>query len=253
MSTYTNKTSGNIAQKISTKDLMRTSALTAAGLLAFSMTANAMNRNTPLDGTVVEGAATTSAVANGYLTNQTTGRALTVYQKSLLIKEGETWTINQLNANSVSAHKVLTKDAYNSIIRGNINTNGNFILIDPNGILVTSTGSIDANGVLLTTGNITNEQIVTNPFGQYEITDITDGTINLKGQINVAQAGLAAFVAPTVKNSGIINANLSKVAFASGEKSRWIYMAINSSKSKSKAVLAMLSCKIPAQSMPKAV
>ena len=49
-----------------------------------------------------------------------------------------------------------------------------------------------------------------------QLKNIANGEISNAGVINVSEAGLAAFVAPTVRNSGVINARLGKVALAAG-------------------------------------
>ena len=48
------------------------------------------------------------------------------------------------------------------------------------------------------------------------LSNFGDGSVINNGTINVADAGLAAFVAPSVENNGVINAKLGKVALASG-------------------------------------
>ncbi|MBU0800603.1 MAG: hemagglutinin, partial [Alphaproteobacteria bacterium] len=104
-------------------------------------------------------------------------------------------------------------------ILGKLTSNGRIVVMDNNGVFFGPNSRIDTAGIIATTGNIDNDQLLNNPFGQYVIDNVGgNGTIEMHGLINVADAGLAAFVAPSVINNGIINARLGKVAFGSGEK-----------------------------------
>lgn len=138
----------------------------------------------------------------------------------LSIPEGYTVDIRQNNASALFAAKS-ANGADPTRILGALRANGNVLVIDPNGVYFGSNSQVDVGGIVATTGAIGNDQIAGRPFGQYTIDKIgqnPDARIELHGRVNVADAGLAAFVAPTVKNAGVISARLGKVAFASGER-----------------------------------
>lgn len=94
------------------------------------------------------------------------------------------------------------------------------MILDPNGVFFGRNSTVDVASIVASTGNVTNEAIM-NGANTFEITDVAqdpNAIIEMQGAISVQDAGIAAFVAPTVKNSGIINARMGKVALAAGEK-----------------------------------
>lgn len=135
---------------------------------------------------------------------------------NLDIPEGYHVNINQASSNYLFVAKA-APDADPTFILGRLTADGRVIIIDRNGVFTGPNSVIDVAGIIMTTGDIKIEDLRANDFGQYEISNITEGAINLNGNISVADAGLAAFVAPSVSNAGVINATMGKVALASGE------------------------------------
>ncbi|MBK7362353.1 MAG: right-handed parallel beta-helix repeat-containing protein [Micavibrio sp.] len=135
---------------------------------------------------------------------------------NLDIPEGHHVNINQASSNYLFVAKA-APDADPTFILGNLTADGRVIIIDRNGVFHGPSPVIDVAGIIETTDNIDIADLRANEFDQYEITNITEGAINLNGTISVSDAGLAAFVAPSVSNAGVINATMGKVALASGE------------------------------------
>ena len=199
------------------KKLLSTSALTAT-LVAFS-THSALADPAWTGFTDTTGAATFDATSTVNTTNITQTTATFIGTSSNLdIDAGYTVNIDQVSSDSLFAAKA-APDANPTRILGNLNANGRVLIIDNGGVYFGADSRVDVNGIIATTGNISNEQINNNQFGDYTIEDVTgSGRIDLKGEVTVADAGLAAFVAPTIVNSGVINAKMGKVAFAAGDK-----------------------------------
>lgn len=130
------------------------------------------------------------------------------------IPEGYHVNIEQASANWLFVAKA-APDADPTYILGRLTADGRIVIIDRNGVFFGQNSRVDVAGIVTTTGNLTFDQL---EDGKFEITDATEGKIEMHGEINVADAGLAAFVAPSVINSGTINAKVGKVAFASGEQ-----------------------------------
>ena len=95
--------------------------------------------------------------------------------------------------------------------------NGNLIVSDRNGVLFGANSVVDVNSIIASTGNLDTDAFM-NGSNTVSFNDFGDGRIVLEGTVNVAEAGLAAFVSPFVVNKGIINARMGHVAFAAGEK-----------------------------------
>ncbi|MEZ5918472.1 MAG: hypothetical protein R3D66_00605 [Alphaproteobacteria bacterium] len=95
--------------------------------------------------------------------------------------------------------------------------NGRFLIIDRNGVFFGPGSQIDTAGIVASTGDISDADIFDGD-NQFSFDNFGDGTITIEGTVNVSEAGLAAFVSPTVVNKGVINAKMGTVAFAAGEK-----------------------------------
>ncbi|MGB4057786.1 MAG: right-handed parallel beta-helix repeat-containing protein [Alphaproteobacteria bacterium] len=229
MTTFNAKKNEARRTKISTAKLLSSSALTAAGLLALAINpAFAEDALVVPEATAPEAPAAwtdfTPEVGNvtietptDTLTNITQNTALFVGTSANLdIPEGYHVNIDQASSNYLFVAKA-APDADPTYILGRLTADGRVIIIDRNGVFTGKDSVIDVAGIIATTGDISTDHLQNSQFGQYQITNITDGKIDLSGQVTVANAGLAAFVAPTVVNSGVINAKLGKVAFASGE------------------------------------
>jgi len=102
-----------------------------------------------------------------------------------------------------------------SDIFGSLTSNGNLMLINPNGILFGAGSRIDVHGLVATTSNITNENFMSGNYN-FNIPSNRGGIIVNRGRITAAQGGLVALVAPGVHNEGVIEARLGRVNLASG-------------------------------------
>ncbi len=149
---------------------------------------------------------------------------------NLDILQGQSVTIGQNNTGSLFVGRATNKGSDPTRILGNLNTrlkdgNGSFtdakggtvMVLDRNGVIFGADSRVDVGGIIASTGDVSNEDILDND-GQYTFSNFGDGKIEMKGTISVANAGLAAFVSPYISNSGEINAKMGKVVLASGEK-----------------------------------
>lgn len=198
---------------------MTTTAMTAAGILVFSGTTKAQlidADTTPTGGVEVFGDITINQAGTHTDITQLQNVGL-INWESFNHGRDATTEFHQPNASSWTFNRVTGKvDGARTIIEGSITANGNIGILDDNGILITETGSLDAAGVLLTTGGIENFAAAA-ATGIFEIINLDDNSVENQGTITVAEAGLAAFVAPTITNSGTINAKMGDVVLASGK------------------------------------
>lgn len=121
------------------------------------------------------------------------------------IPEGYHVNIDQASSNWLFVAKA-APDADPTYILGRLTADGRIVIIDRNGVFFGQNSRVDVAGIVATTGNLTFDQL---EDGKFEITDATEGKIEMHGEINVADAGLAAFVAPSVIDSGTINARVT--------------------------------------------
>jgi len=190
------------------KNIARLTAATIALLLApASVEAN------PLGGTVVGGSATISQPApNNVTVNQQSNRAIINWQ-SFSIGASESVRFQQPSSSSVVLNRVIGGDP--STIAGQLSANGMVFLVNPNGVVFTSSARIDVNGLIATTHDIPNADFMAGRFNFTLRGKPAAGIVN-QGTITAAEGGLVGLVAPWVRNDGVIAARLGKVTLASG-------------------------------------
>jgi filamentous hemagglutinin family protein len=160
------------------------------------------------------GSATVKTSGNTETITQTTGNAVIDWSSFNIGVNGTTrfvdpnsssWTVNRIHGTNNPSQ-----------ILGTLLSNGNVVLINPNGIIFGKGSTVDANGLLATTSNITNADFMAGKFNFTPGGNPTAGIVN-QGTITAANAGLVGLVAPNVTNSGIITAKLGVVHLASGD------------------------------------
>lgn len=108
------------------------------------------------------------------------------------------------------------RDNISSTLNGNLNSNMKIVVIDKDGLFFTGGASIDVQGIVATTGDVSSADVMDG--GALTISNIENGgAIVNNGNISVADSGLAAFVAPTVVNNGVINAKVGNVVLAAAQ------------------------------------
>jgi filamentous hemagglutinin family protein len=184
-------------------------ALTAAGFFALPpQSAHAA----PQGGQVVAGQATISQPnANTTTITQSSQKAIIDWQSFSIAANQHTQFI-QPSAASVTLNRVVGVDP--SQILGRLTANGQVFLVNPNGIYFGKNAQIDVAGLIATTHNIRNEDFLAGNY-TFNIAGKAGAAVINDGMIHIADTGIAAFVAPSVANRGIIVARLGKVMLAS--------------------------------------
>ena len=102
-----------------------------------------------------------------------------------------------------------------SEILGSLDANGKVFVVNRDGIIFGAGAVINTAGFLATTSDIRNEDFMAGRFN-FQIPGRPDASIVNMGTITATSGGFAALVAPGVRNSGTITANLGTVTLASG-------------------------------------
>lgn len=187
------------------------SASLAIGALSAALVPIAASAN-PQDGQVVAGQAVISAPSPSTVqVEQQTQKAI-IDWRSFSIGADEQTRFVQPNADAIALNRVTSGDP--SAILGALSANGQVWLINPNGIAFSETARVDVAGLLATTLDIANGDFLS---GNYRFRDAGAGpaSVTNAGRITVRDAGLAGLVAPSVANSGIIEARLGHIQLAS--------------------------------------
>ncbi|MDB2682657.1 filamentous hemagglutinin N-terminal domain-containing protein [Alphaproteobacteria bacterium] len=123
---------------------------------------------------------------------------------------------HQNSSSSLAVNRVVGDNLDPTQILGTLKANGRVMVLDENGVFFGENAVLDVGGIIASTGSVDAAKIMGG--GDIEITGIRDGAIVNNGSITVAESGLAAFVAPTVVNNGIINAKLGRVQIGAAER-----------------------------------
>jgi filamentous hemagglutinin family protein len=146
--------------------------------------------------------------------NQFSQRAI-VDWRQFHVSEDHTVNFIQPGADAVILNRINGGEA--SRIMGTLNANGTVMLVNPDGILFGPNSRIDVGGLVATTHDIANDDFM---MGRYRFNQPGNPSASIvnEGLITARDGGVAALVAPGVRNSGIISARLGQVGLASANE-----------------------------------
>ena len=191
--------------------LMMSTALQATVVVVISFPAAALSPSAqPTGGVVQAGNIGINQNATTTTINQTTQQGIIQWQQ---YNVGSQQTVQyKVPTNSASTlNRVVGADP--SQIAGKINSNGMVIIENQSGVVFLNGAQVNTNGLMVTAVGISNAnylagKMVFDQGGNPNAKVVNSGTITMQG------AGLAAFVAPHVRNSGTINAKMGNVVLA---------------------------------------
>ncbi|MDH5355784.1 MAG: filamentous hemagglutinin N-terminal domain-containing protein, partial [Gammaproteobacteria bacterium] len=200
----------NMEEKKATKTLLSIVAFSTLSHLTFTPLANAG----PDGGNLVGGSG--SIDTSGLTTNIIQSSAsMAIDWNSYNLSSNEVVNYLQPNASSISLNRILSSDA--SQIYGQINANGQVVLVNPNGIFFGETASINVGGLIASGLDISPTDFMN---GDYIFNQVigTGGTVINSGLINASLGGNVTLLAKQVANKGVINAKLGAVNLAAGKE-----------------------------------
>jgi len=207
----TNKTKRNVS-------LLNSSSLFVLGtasVLLGSGAAQAFDASSlPTGGNVTGGSATIATSGNTLTVNQSSNRAI-IDWRNFDIGANAQANFVQPGTGSIAVNRV-NGSTDPSRIDGGLHANGQVWVLNPNGVFFGKTARVDAAGVVATTANI-NDKAFMAGSNKLQMTGGDSGQVVNEGHISVGEGGLAAFVAPSVRNSGTIRARVGKVTLAAGD------------------------------------
>lgn len=187
---------------------IRYSLLSIAAATVFSTSVNA----NPNGASIVHGSV---SINNGIpgVTSITNSPNAIINWQGFNINQNEVTRFIQQNSQSAVLNRVIGADP--SQIMGQLLSNGQVYLINPNGILFGANSVIDTAGFLASTLNLSNEDFLS---GNYHfIAGDSAGDINNQGIIRTGEDGNIILIAPNIENSGIISTEGGKITLAAGE------------------------------------
>ena len=184
-------------------------ALTLASALVVSPV---QARQLPSGGQIAAGQGSISSTDSTMTVTQKTAR-MAVNWQSFSIGQGNTVNFVQPSASAVALNRVLGSDV--SVIQGALNANGQLFLVNPNGVLFTSTAQVNVGGIVASTLDISTEDFMA---GNYSFEGSSCNAITNQGNITAADGGTVALIAAEIINTGEINAPQGNVLMGAGSK-----------------------------------
>lgn len=180
-----------------------------------------------LGGTAVQAMPSGGDIRSGQGSISQDGKNMTVLQNSermaidwtkFDIAKDETVRYAQPDRNAISLNRIT--GGQQSVIAGNLNANGNVVLVNPNGVVFTKNSSVDVGGLVASTARLNDEAMKNFGNGKDSLglsldKDSTAAVIN-EGQIK-AQGGLVALHAANVENKGTITNEGGTLAMAAAK------------------------------------
>ena len=167
----------------------------------------------PLGGAVAAGDAeivTTSASRTDII--QHSDRAI-INWKNFDIGAGEHTHFEQPSSTAFALNRVT--DGNPSEIFGLLTATGQIAIVNPNGVHFGPGSQVDVGGLVATTADIADTAFMVGNL-TFDLPGFTNSQNVNEGIVTLADAGLLAFVAPGVENTGTITARLGRAALVSG-------------------------------------
>ncbi|MCW2406955.1 filamentous hemagglutinin family protein [Sphingobium sp. B1D7B] len=184
----------------------------AAGMMLQTASVHAQTAG----GSVVAGQATITGQGTAQtVVTQSSDRAILDWNRFSL-GAGDAAIFRQPDAQSITVNRVTGGDP--STILGSIQANGQVVLINRNGVLFGKGSTVDMAGLIVTThdidaaGFMAGDRLLRFNNGGNDRAEIV-----VEGRISIRDAGMAAFVAPHVRNAGLIQANMGRVSLGAGK------------------------------------
>ena len=167
----------------------------------------------PTGGQVVSGDASIAISGATLNVNQTSQRAI-VHWDSFNVGKDATVNFNQPNSSASTLNRISSGTP--SQIYGKINAIGEVILQNTAGVYFSKSASLDVGSIAATTHSISNDDYNNGKY-HFDRNGSTASVIN-EGNIKAGLNGYVAMLAPEVRNSGLIVAQMGTVVMAAGER-----------------------------------
>ncbi|MGM3278062.1 two-partner secretion domain-containing protein [Ralstonia sp. 24A2] len=165
-------------------------------------------------------AAGTGTIADGVGNISQNGRTTTVNQSSdklvvnwnnMNVGMSETLTFNQPGANSAVLNRINSPDA--TSILGALNANGRVFIVNPNGVLIGNTASVNVGSLVASSLNISDADF---KAGRLQFSGGGQGAVVNNGTIHATES-VGLIGAGKVENTGRIQSDAGNVVLAAGD------------------------------------
>ena len=199
------------------------SAVLGLGLLAPSSAqtppSSALPPNAlPLGAQVQAGSATVTSSGASMVVNQTSQQLITNWS-SFNVGSGASVEFVQPNVSAAALNRVVGTDV--SQIQGQLKSNGQVFIVNPNGVIFGAGARVDVGGLTASTLNISDADFLAGRFVfNKDVATQNDARAVLEnaGQLQAAEQGYIALIGETVSNTGSIDTPSGTTALLAGER-----------------------------------
>ncbi|MEY4589399.1 MAG: hypothetical protein RL497_1475, partial [Pseudomonadota bacterium] len=168
----------------------------------------------PEGGQVVAGQGAIEQIEKETRIQQATER-LSIDWKNFDVNSDERVKFIQPNSSSIAFNRILSNKG--SLIQGQIDANGQVVLINPNGIIFTQGASVNAGALIASALQMSDQDYLNGKFTLNAL-EGTEGRVINSGLLNAATGGNISLIGQSVENNGLISANLGSVNLAAGKE-----------------------------------
>lgn len=190
--------------------------LVAAKLMLLS--APALANDLPTGGAIVAGTGSINPSGNALTVTQNT-QNMAVNWDTFSVGAGHAVNFVQPSAQAAVLNRVMGADV--SVIQGAINANGRVFLVNPNGVLFTTTAQVNVGSMVASTLNMSTQDFMS---GNYRFEGSSSNAIVNQGNIKAVGdgngGGTVALIAAKVTNLGTLTAAKGNVLIGAGQKVR---------------------------------
>ena len=177
---------------------------------------NVASNALPTGASVVSGSATVSQSGNAMVINQTSNTMVANWN-SFNIGRDASVTFQQPSRSSVAINRI--QSAEPTQVQGQLNANGQVVLVNPNGVIFANGSRVDVGSLIASTRDVTTTETASGTT--YQFSGTSSGQIDQAGQVRTADGGYVVLVAPQITNSGSIQvAGRGSVAMLAGNQVR---------------------------------
>ncbi|WP_108123926.1 filamentous hemagglutinin N-terminal domain-containing protein [Saccharospirillum mangrovi] len=184
----------------------------AAAILAATA---AIGRASPVGGQVTAGDGSIAQPDANTTNVQQNSDQLVIEWQGFDVDTDESVNFFQPSSSSVVLNQILNGSV--SVIQGQINANGQVILVNPNGVYFSSTAQLSV-GSLVASGHAISTEDFLNGDWVFEREDGTDGSVVNHGTIQAANGGSVTLLGSRVENTGYIIAHAGRINLAVGDR-----------------------------------
>lgn len=166
----------------------------------------------PNGGKVVSGTGDILTFNNGQemAINQHSDKLITNWN-DFSVASGQKVTFNQPGTSSIALNRVVGVNASN--IQGQVKANGQVFLVNPNGVVFGQAARVDVGGLVASTKDIADKDF---EAGNYRFAGNSTAQIINSGTLTAAEGGNIALLGNNVRNDGVIQAQMGRVALGAG-------------------------------------